>query len=105
MNREKLPDLELGEWRCADGCVCWQSALGPATLAFSTRRGGVSAPPYDALNLGLHVGDAPQAVQENRRRFWSAAAPAGAAPVVAEQVHGAAVAVVGAGDAGRGWEE
>ncbi|CUS48418.1 conserved hypothetical protein [Idiomarinaceae bacterium HL-53] len=33
----------------------------------TTRRGGVSAPPYDALNVGTHVGDLALAVRENRR--------------------------------------
>ncbi len=35
----------------------------------TTRRGGVSLPPYDSLNLGDHVGDDPAAVAENRRRL------------------------------------
>lgn len=36
--------------------------------AFSTTRlGGVSSKPYDALNLGQHVGDIPQDVDQNRR--------------------------------------
>ena len=37
--------------------------------ACSTRAGGVSAPPYDSLNLGDHVGDAPAAVADNRQRW------------------------------------
>ena len=38
--------------------------------AFMTvRAGGVSRPPFDALNLGDHVGDNPSAVAENRRRL------------------------------------
>jgi purine-nucleoside/S-methyl-5'-thioadenosine phosphorylase / adenosine deaminase len=99
-----LPHPELGHWQQAGGCVWWEATVGPAALAFTTRLGGVSAAPYDALNLGLHVGDTPEAVRENRRRFWAAAAPGVAAPVVAEQVHGAGVAAVGATHAGRGWE-
>ena len=35
----------------------------------SERRGGVSRPPHDNWNLGDHVGDAPSAVAENRRRL------------------------------------
>lgn len=35
----------------------------------TTRTGGVSPPPYDSLNLGDHVDDAPLAVAENRRRL------------------------------------
>lgn len=38
--------------------------------AFSTTRlGGVSKPPYDQLNLGLHVGDNPDNVKANRQRL------------------------------------
>ncbi|TYL48650.1 peptidoglycan editing factor PgeF [Marinomonas sp. IMCC 4694] len=37
----------------------------------STRIGGVSATPFDALNLGMHVQDEPIAVQQNRDLFSS----------------------------------
>ncbi len=60
---------------------------------FTNRRGGVSAPPYAELNLGLHVGDDPAAVVENRRRLD---ALTGGRPVVwMDQVHGRRVTVVG----------
>jgi YfiH family protein len=59
---------------------------------FTDRRGGVSEPPYEELNLGLHVGDDPSAVGENRRRLD---AVTGGRPVVwMDQVHGRRVAVV-----------
>lgn len=51
----------------------------------STREGGVSAAPYDSLNLGDHVGDDGAAVAENRRRFAEAL---DARPVFLKQVHG-----------------
>jgi YfiH family protein len=54
----------------------------------SERAGGVSAAPYDTLNLGDHVGDAPLAVAENRRRV---AALLHARPVFLKQVHGRGV--------------
>lgn len=43
----------------------------PANIRAGTtlRSGGISLPPYDSLNLGDHVGDAPAAVAENRRRL------------------------------------
>lgn len=70
--------------------------------AFTARDGGVSTGPYRSLNLGLHVGDEPAAVAENRRR----AAAALGAPVddlvFGVQVHGAHASVVTARDAGRG---
>lgn len=54
----------------------------------TTRLGGVSAPPYDTLNLGTHVGDEPLAVAANRNRL-QALVPG--EPVWLEQVHGTAV--------------
>lgn len=45
-------------------------AVSSRVTAFSTTRlGGVSQPPYNSLNLGLHVNDEPAAVEENRRRL------------------------------------
>ncbi len=55
----------------------------------TTRHGGVSVAPYDSLNLGLHVGDAPLAVNRNRQ---SLAALMPSEPVWLEQVHGTVVA-------------
>lgn len=62
----------------------------PATVRAicSTRAGGVSRPPYDSLNLGVHVGDAPEAVATNRKIFSEAL---GARPVFLNQVHGCGV--------------
>jgi len=60
--------------------------------AMSTRLGGVSAPPFDTLNLGYSTADDPRAVAENERRFADAF---GVAPGVirwAHQVHGTALA-------------
>lgn len=54
----------------------------------STRRGGVSQPPWQGFNLGDHVGDVPAAVAANRAAF---AAATGARPVYLRQVHGTRV--------------
>jgi YfiH family protein len=54
---------------------------------FSLRTGGVSSSPYDSLNLGLSVGDAPEAVHENLRRLREAAKLTGEIATAA-QVHG-----------------
>ncbi len=54
----------------------------------TTRQGGISLPPYESLNLGLHVGDAPEAVAGNRA---SVAASLPAQPCWLEQVHGTRV--------------
>lgn len=74
----------------------------PVDVVVTTRAGGVSAGAYESLDLGLHVGDDPDAVVENRRR---AAAAVGASLddlVVANQVHGRAVLHVGTAQRGRG---
>jgi len=46
----------------------WPAAARVRAL-FTTRQGGVSSGPWASLNLGKHVGDAAEAVAENRRRF------------------------------------
>ncbi|MFF9145339.1 peptidoglycan editing factor PgeF [Streptomyces sp. NPDC014861] len=69
-------------------------ATNGAHFAFTDRWGGVSAVPYEELNLGGAVGDDPEAVRANRAR---AAAGLGLDPglvVWMNQVHGAGVAVV-----------
>jgi YfiH family protein len=71
--------------------VAWDA---PVDALMSTRAGGVSAPPWDRLNLGVAVGDDPAAVAENRRRF---AAALGATPVWLRQVHGTEVLRLGDG--------
>jgi YfiH family protein len=68
----------------------------------TTRDGGVSSGPYASLNLGLHVGDDPAAVIENRRRAAAALGLDLSECVFAQQVHGRDVVVVGAADRGRG---
>ena len=59
--------------------------------AFTLRTGGVSAPPFDSLNVGAHVGDDAAAVAENRRRVRERLALP-AEPDWIEQVHGTRVA-------------
>lgn len=55
----------------------------------TTRSGGISSAPYDSLNLGDHVGDAPLAVERNRI-LLNTLLPS--EPVWLEQVHGTIVA-------------
>lgn len=66
-------------------------------VAFSERGGGVSEPPFESLNLGLHVGDDPRSVEANRRRVLAAAGLGEAEIgrlVSAHQVHGTDVLFV-----------
>jgi YfiH family protein len=72
------------------------------TNAVTTRRGGSSPPPYDTLNLGLHVGDDPDRVLENRAIAAQILGFEPEALTLGRQVHGSCVALVRAGDRGRG---
>ncbi len=75
--------LILAEWE-----------VSPKIIAFSTTRsGGVSSSPYDSFNLGLHVGDDPAAVAENRRTL-AAGWPAGLRWQWLDQVHSSDVVVI-----------
>ena len=73
-----------------------------AVHGVSCRRGGVSKSPWDSLDLGLHVGDDPADVAENRRRYLAALGLDASQLVTPEQVHGEAIQRVGRSDAGRG---
>jgi YfiH family protein len=59
-----------------NGLVYYQFSVladcGPLSHGIFTRLGGVSPPPFAALNLGNSVGDDPRAVQENHERVCRA---------------------------------
>jgi len=93
-NTESLDYLTLPKWQ-AEGI----------DLGFSTRVGGISPIPYDTFNLGLHVGDDPTAVLENRKRWVDQWGVPWSRVVVGEQVHGTNVLWVGEEDGGRGVRE
>lgn len=77
---EEINGLKIGRFALLD-------KGGEILCAFSTRIGGVSAPPFEYLNLGLHCGDKRERVLENRRRFFSALGIKQDHLAVAEQVH------------------
>ncbi len=91
-----------------NGIAFWRDddllAQSGITVAFSERTGGVSAPPYESLDLAAHVGDDPAAVEENRTRFLAALGLAGLQPrlTCAEQVHGTGIERVTEGLVGAG---
>jgi polyphenol oxidase len=77
------------EWR-ERGDMRWLEARMPdATAVFTTRPGGVSEVPFEALNLGLLTDDDPGAVIENRGRLAAALGFPPGRVAVAHQVHGA----------------
>lgn len=49
-----------------------KSSLSNIKHGFFTRHGGVSSGKYESLNVGKHVGDKPEHVDENRRRALAA---------------------------------
>ena len=68
----------------------------------SSRLGGVSAGPYATLNLGGGTDDRPEALAENRRRFYAASGLPSESIARMHQVHGGRVVTAGgAGHAGE----
>lgn len=72
------------------------------TAGFSSREGGVSAAPWNGLNVGLHVGDRAEDVVRNRELLAEALGWPFEAWTCAEQVHGSRVYQVTSEDRGRG---
>jgi YfiH family protein len=64
----------------------------PARGVFTTRQGGLSLPPWDSLNLAVHVADAFGKVQANRALLAEQLGVQGLA--FGKQVHGTGVRVV-----------
>ncbi|MEW2619616.1 peptidoglycan editing factor PgeF [Streptomyces sp. NPDC048106] len=71
-----------------------RESVSGAHFAFTDRWGGVSAAPYEELNLGGAVGDTPGAVGANRELAAKTLGLDPARVVWMNQVHGAEVAVV-----------
>lgn len=73
----------------------------PVQAHVAARHGGVSPEPWHSLNFSVRRGDAPERVQENRRRLAAAVGTKAEEFVHCQQVHGTGVAVVGRPDAGK----
>lgn len=78
-------DLIVPDWPAPDNVKALQT----------TRSGGISVAPYDGLNLGAHVGDAPLNVAYNRQLLADFVPTE---PLWLDQVHG--TTVIDAGKAG-----
>jgi YfiH family protein len=100
-----LPSLAIHD---SAGVRYWSddtlSANHGVVVAFTARLGGVSAPPFDSLNLAAHVGDDPSAVDENRSRLLDALGLGALRDrlTTSEQVHGTEVAHVTDSNVGAG---
>jgi YfiH family protein len=77
------------DWKERDGVRWLEAELPGARVAFSTRLGGVSPPPFDTLNLGRLTGD--EAVRENRHRLAAALGVDPRGVLIGRQVHAADV--------------
>lgn len=71
----------------------WPAPAGVRAVS-TLRHGGVSAKPFNTLNLAMHVGDDANAVRENRRRL-SQVLELPADPCWLQQVHGTQVIAAG----------
>ena len=76
------------DWREQDGVRWLEAELPGARAAFSTRIGGVSEAPYDALNVAIMTGDERERVRENRGRLAAALGRDPERVVMGRQVHG-----------------
>jgi YfiH family protein len=85
--------LEAFTWSEAQGVPWLAAALPGAQAAFSTRLGGVSASPYDSLNLGILTDDDPALVTANRRTIARALGREPDGIAFGMQVHGCDVQV------------
>jgi len=68
----------------------------------STRKGGVSKPPFDSLNLGLNVGDDPDKVMKNRKRLAAAIGIPLRHFTIGEQIHSGNVTIISEESRGKG---
>jgi hypothetical protein len=98
-----MPRIQKAMRRIQKNGLAWYEFTGPGFAfqhAILTRLGGVSAPPFDSLNLGDGIGDDPAAVRENHHRVFAALGIAREQVVSPHQVHGKHVVRVTAADGG-----
>lgn len=104
-----MTDLVAGNVKREAQGLTWFEPVEPlggvGHLVMTTRLGGMSRPPYEGLNLGLHVGDVGERVRLNRLALKRVLGRRILDPVVGEQVHGVNVARVGDLHAGARWEQ
>lgn len=83
-------------------CPLFESR-GLVRHGFSTRLGGVSEPPFDALNLGMNTADSLENVRENYTRFCREIGVERDKLILTRQVHSADIRIVSEQDAGKGF--
>jgi YfiH family protein len=76
------------DWREREGVRWLEAELPGARAAFSTRVGGVSEAPYEALNVGILTGDDAESVGDNRRRLAASIGRSADGVLMSRQIHG-----------------
>ncbi len=96
--------MQNGIWKQEDRqggrfySLCHHPRLQGVIHAFSTRRGGVSPPPFDSLNFSTSTGDLPARVQANREALLQSLDAGEACLHTLRQVHSTRVRRVQADD-------
>lgn len=80
----------------------WENVDPALVVGLTTRSGGHSEPPYNSLNIGLHVGDQYETIIKNRETLAEKLSVPLTHWVTGEQVHGTAIHVVQTNDKGKG---
>lgn len=83
----------------------WTEKVPGLQVGISTRQGGCSEPPFDTLNLGLHVSDENEKIVENRRRLAKKLNIELENWVCGEQIHQTNIAIVTSKDKAKGVTE
>jgi len=73
-------------------------------IAFTSRHGGSSRPPFSSLNLSYSSGDDPDLVRANRSRALRSVGARIDSWTGSRQVHGARAVHVGGSERGAGWD-
>ncbi|WP_245837232.1 peptidoglycan editing factor PgeF [Virgibacillus phasianinus] len=80
----------------------WKDLHPELQVGFTTRLGGISRPPFESFNMGLHVPDRKQDVIKNRAQLADRIGLPMDSWVSGEQVHGTNIAVIDQKLKGRG---
>ncbi|WP_068672467.1 peptidoglycan editing factor PgeF [Oceanobacillus sp. Castelsardo] len=80
----------------------WHQLNKKLIAGFTTRNGGVSDPPFQSLNLGLHVPDNQEKIIKNRELLAKRLNIPLENWVSGEQVHGTTVRMINSDDKGKG---
>lgn len=87
-----------------NGLLYYRFEMWPTlTHGIFTRKGGISQAPWDALNLGGNIGDAPEAVRHNHELMYATLKVNSAQACTVWQVHGVDTVVANGPVRGRRW--